>query len=484
MKANDEQASSKQSASSSKSKVPLPVGHMTQATMRVLENIGFTSAQQSCVYSLSSMMRNYFERLCNAANASADHAGRESLILEDANIAFKTMGVNITELHDYIREVNCFTTDLNVPLFPVSKSTTARFVPNKKIATEEKSASTLLNATDQAENAIKKKSTDEEMQRCEDQTSDIKRSLISPAPVADQRPASSLNKEFHRSQKQFPSFFGAKANQLGFVVVVPPKPKIEHPVKSAHHGNVPKVQPPKVPITFQMPPHRPTPDRPVQDRLAAAIMKMTTNKIPDRPIAITEIKQPDATDESSPAAPPKEVAKPAAPDLPKPPEQKPVRVERREPPPRMEPEAEKAGPSRPVVVEKEEPKVEVLKNVIQESDSKVVIRAVDIQPKAESLKLKTSSGKVQKQKSVETEKAIIPPAVEVATFIPDLLPMLAEDEAHIPSPEEPRVPKLTIKFGPKITTSATPIVSVEAIASVVDPMPASRCGEKNDHYDK
>ncbi|KAI1701419.1 PHD-finger domain-containing protein [Ditylenchus destructor] len=512
MKANDEQASSKQSASSAKSKVPFPVNQMTQATIRVLENMGFTSAHQSCVYSLSSMMRNYFERLCSAASASADHAGRESLILEDANVAFKTMGVNMTELHDYIREVDNFTPELNVPLFPVPKSMIARFgVPNKKIPTEEKSGSTLTNVTEQAENAIKKRTTDEEVQRCEDRTSETKRSLVSPTPAADQRPSSSLNKEYNRSQKQFPSFFGSKAHQLGFVVAVPPKPKIELPVKSAHHGNATKVAPAKVPFPFQMPAQRPTPDRPVEDRLAAAKL----HKIPDQsPATVQPTQKVEGGDALLITA-----------------ELKLVRVERREPPPRPEAvaflEAEKAGPSRPVV-EEEPPKAEVSKGD--------AIQPVVIHAKVENLKLKSNSAKVQKQKPAEPGKAITPPPVEVAAFIPDLLPT-AEDggettepyiqessdivhkkkkakkekkhkdhdkekekkekkkrkrnrdeessdtaaekdtkrrkhsESLNPSPEEPRVPKLTIKFGPKTTTSATPVVSVEP--SVVDLTPTS-----------
>lgn len=44
-----------------------------QATARILENVGFTCANNSCVNILSDLMKKYFDLLCRDAKSVAEH---------------------------------------------------------------------------------------------------------------------------------------------------------------------------------------------------------------------------------------------------------------------------------------------------------------------------------------------------------------------------------------------------------------------------
>uniref|UniRef100_A0A915E6H0 PHD-type domain-containing protein n=1 Tax=Ditylenchus dipsaci TaxID=166011 RepID=A0A915E6H0_9BILA len=188
---------------------------MTQATTRILENVGFTASSQSCIHSLTSMMKNYFEEMCRSSRISANHAGREGVVFEDVNVAFKKVGVNITELHDYIREVDSFTTDFKVPLFPVAKSPVyaAEFV--------DLSAEPNTNGVEPASPAIPEAVLSDNSQPLEEVT----RQEILPDAQPMDRPTSSAKREV-RPQRAFPSFFGFEARDLGFQVKNTPQKQV------------------------------------------------------------------------------------------------------------------------------------------------------------------------------------------------------------------------------------------------------------------
>ncbi|KAL3083335.1 hypothetical protein niasHS_011137 [Heterodera schachtii] len=168
------------------------------ATMAIAENIGFSTSNSSAISSLSFLLRTYFEQLCRDSLNSAINSGRAEVGLEDVSYVFGANGINITELHDYIQQVQPYAADEH-PLFPVTEP--LNVPPSSEIAdtSERKNGERESAGNDAAE-------VDEEGNREQNN----KHSVNSFNSRSNVRNAI--------SQKIFPNFVGAFAPNLGFSV--------------------------------------------------------------------------------------------------------------------------------------------------------------------------------------------------------------------------------------------------------------------------
>lgn len=109
--------------------------NFAQAVAKILDNMGFSAVTGDALELLTSIMRRYFEDLTQRITFNKENGmpslsvlscfnvgGRQLPTLGDIKMAFKTQNVSLTELNDYIRQVQNLPGPPEVVLLSVLKS--------------------------------------------------------------------------------------------------------------------------------------------------------------------------------------------------------------------------------------------------------------------------------------------------------------------------------------------------------------------------
>jgi len=93
-------------------------------------NIGWHSAQTSAVDILADLSKRYLLQLARGTHNYAEHFGRSHANLNDASLALRDMGVNLSELEEYIQNFDpvLLPYSQKVPEIPVKRESKLNFL--------------------------------------------------------------------------------------------------------------------------------------------------------------------------------------------------------------------------------------------------------------------------------------------------------------------------------------------------------------------
>ncbi|GFO07408.1 transcription initiation factor tfiid subunit 3 [Plakobranchus ocellatus] len=97
------------------------------AVAQICQNLGWHSAQSSSLEVLTDVLEKYLLQLSMASHRYCEHAGRTQPNLDDLGLAFQQMGIEISELEDYVKHVDPVPFAHEVVAFPAPKTSNLGF---------------------------------------------------------------------------------------------------------------------------------------------------------------------------------------------------------------------------------------------------------------------------------------------------------------------------------------------------------------------
>ncbi|RUS86219.1 hypothetical protein EGW08_006014 [Elysia chlorotica] len=97
------------------------------AVAQICQNLGWQSAQSSSLEVLTDVLDKYLLQLSVTSHRYCEHAGRTQPNLDDLGLAFQQMGIEISELEDYVKHVDPVPFAHEVVAFPAPKAANLGF---------------------------------------------------------------------------------------------------------------------------------------------------------------------------------------------------------------------------------------------------------------------------------------------------------------------------------------------------------------------
>ncbi|XP_067915610.1 transcription initiation factor TFIID subunit 3 [Heterodontus francisci] len=109
------------------------------AVAQICQALGWDSVQVTACDILTDVLNRYIEQLTRGCHRYSELYGRTDPVLDDLGQAFKLMGISLSELEDYIHNLEPIGFAHQIPAFPVSKNNVLQFPqPGTKSLGEEK----------------------------------------------------------------------------------------------------------------------------------------------------------------------------------------------------------------------------------------------------------------------------------------------------------------------------------------------------------
>ncbi|XP_067861215.1 transcription initiation factor TFIID subunit 3 isoform X2 [Heptranchias perlo] len=109
------------------------------AVAQICQALGWDSVQVTACDILTDVLNRYIEQLTRGCHRYSELYGRTDPVLDDLGQAFKLMGISLSELEDYIHNLEPIGFAHQIPAFPVSKNNVLQFPqPGTKILSEER----------------------------------------------------------------------------------------------------------------------------------------------------------------------------------------------------------------------------------------------------------------------------------------------------------------------------------------------------------
>ncbi|KAK6488119.1 mRNAion initiation factor TFIID subunit 3-like [Huso huso] len=106
---------------------------------QICQALGWDSVQLTACDLLTDVLHRYIQQLARGCHRYSELYGRTDPMLDDVGPAFKLMGVNLSELEDYVHNLEPVGFAHQIPLFPVSKNNILQFPqPGTQDAEERK----------------------------------------------------------------------------------------------------------------------------------------------------------------------------------------------------------------------------------------------------------------------------------------------------------------------------------------------------------
>ncbi|KAI8764249.1 transcription initiation factor TFIID subunit 3 [Biomphalaria glabrata] len=99
---------------------------------QICQNLGWHSAQSSSLEVLTDVLERYLSQLGGICHRYAEQFGRTQANLDDLGLAFRHMGINLSELEDYVRHVEPVPFAHEVVAFPAPKPAVNLGFPNPR----------------------------------------------------------------------------------------------------------------------------------------------------------------------------------------------------------------------------------------------------------------------------------------------------------------------------------------------------------------
>ncbi|CAL1541792.1 unnamed protein product, partial [Lymnaea stagnalis] len=99
---------------------------------QICQNLGWHSAQSSSLEVLTDVLERYLLQLGGTCHRYAEQFGRTQANLDDLGLAFRHMGINVSELEDYVRHVDPVPFAHEVVAFPAPKPAANLGFPNPR----------------------------------------------------------------------------------------------------------------------------------------------------------------------------------------------------------------------------------------------------------------------------------------------------------------------------------------------------------------
>ncbi|XP_060698620.1 transcription initiation factor TFIID subunit 3 isoform X1 [Hemiscyllium ocellatum] len=109
------------------------------AVAQICQALGWDSVQVTACDILTDVLNRYIEQLTRGCHRYSELYGRTDPVLDDLGQAFKLMGISLSELEDYIHNLEPIGFAHQIPAFPVSKNNVLQFPqPGTKSLADEK----------------------------------------------------------------------------------------------------------------------------------------------------------------------------------------------------------------------------------------------------------------------------------------------------------------------------------------------------------
>lgn len=106
---------------------------------QICQALGWDAVQLTACDLLSDVLHRYIQQLARACHRYSELYGRTDPVLDDVSQAFRLLGVSLTELEDYVHNLEPVAFHHQTPLFPVSKNNVLQFPqPGARDAEERK----------------------------------------------------------------------------------------------------------------------------------------------------------------------------------------------------------------------------------------------------------------------------------------------------------------------------------------------------------
>ncbi|XP_017261721.1 transcription initiation factor TFIID subunit 3 [Kryptolebias marmoratus] len=106
---------------------------------QICQALGWDAVQLTASDLLSDVLHRYIQQLARVCHRYSELYGRTDPVLDDVSQAFRLMGVNLSELEDYVHNLEPVAFTHQTPLFPVSKNNVLQFPqPGVRDAEERK----------------------------------------------------------------------------------------------------------------------------------------------------------------------------------------------------------------------------------------------------------------------------------------------------------------------------------------------------------
>lgn len=86
---------------------------------KICQDVGWHTAHVSALNVLSDLLKLYIKQISVAAVNFANHAGRSQPTIDDVAVAFNYLSIDISQLQNYILNVDSSPLDIKVPFFPL-----------------------------------------------------------------------------------------------------------------------------------------------------------------------------------------------------------------------------------------------------------------------------------------------------------------------------------------------------------------------------
>ncbi|KAK7891899.1 hypothetical protein WMY93_023862 [Mugilogobius chulae] len=94
---------------------------------QICQALGWDAVQVTACDLLSDVLHRYIQQLARVCHRYSELYGRTDPVLDDLGQAFRLMGVSLTELEDYVNNMEAVGFTHQMPLFPVSKNNVLQF---------------------------------------------------------------------------------------------------------------------------------------------------------------------------------------------------------------------------------------------------------------------------------------------------------------------------------------------------------------------
>ncbi|KAI1730950.1 bromodomain associated domain-containing protein [Ditylenchus destructor] len=158
----------------------------------IMTNISFTHCTESALAIMTSLMIKYFSKMASTCALYTEIGNRSIATLDDALLTFENMGVSITELWDYMTNVEHFPFSEQVSKFPVEPVNRPQLIDAR--LTPPRIEDVIEEARERAEREIESQ-------------------LIEPNELSDPN----VTERMRKTEELFPSYAGLDAESLGFM---------------------------------------------------------------------------------------------------------------------------------------------------------------------------------------------------------------------------------------------------------------------------
>ncbi|KAK1887740.1 Transcription initiation factor TFIID subunit 3 [Dissostichus eleginoides] len=106
---------------------------------QICQALGWDAVQLTACDQLSDVLHRYIQQLAKVCHRYSELYGRTDPVLDDVSQAFRLLGVSLSELEDYVHNLEPVAFAQQTPLFPVSKNNVLQFPqPGARDAEERK----------------------------------------------------------------------------------------------------------------------------------------------------------------------------------------------------------------------------------------------------------------------------------------------------------------------------------------------------------